>query len=257
MVPLYVMIRLPGDEKEEFISIMPFTPYPTRQYTPDQDPRPNMVAWMTIKNDQPEYGDTTVYVFPKGVTVPGPAQIESRIDTDAEISRNLTLWNEGGSEVLRGNLLTIPVGNALFYVEPLYLRTVAAGDEVAYAKDFDTAIEAVFQIGTRIEPSSEADTEDTPVWEPRSLVVIINSASDSFSKYKTQTADGNTEEATQSMEQLERDLEDLEKYRELLERKQSDILEELIKNLTEAAQEASSETTDEASSEATDEVTDQ
>ncbi len=269
MVPLYAMIRLPGDEKEEFISIMPFTPYPTRQYTPDQDPRPNMVAWMTIRNDEPKFGEMMVYVFPKGVTVPGPAQIESRIDTDAEISRNLTLWNEGGSEVIRGNLLTIPVGNALFYVEPLYLRTetikmpiltqviVAAGDEVAYAKDFDTAIEAVFQIGTRVEPPSEADTADASVWKPRSLVVIINSARDSFSKYKTQTADGNTEEATQSMEQLERDLDDLERYRELLERKQADILEELITNLTEAAQEASSETTDEASSEATDEATDQ
>jgi len=264
MVPLYVMIRLPGDQQEEFISIMPFTPYPTRKYKPDDDPRPNMVAWMTVKNDEPNYGDMTIYVFPKGVTVPGPAQIESRIDTDAEISRNLTLWNEGGSEVLRGNLLTIPVGNALFYVEPLYLRTetikmpiltqviVAAGDEVAYAKDFDTAIEAVFKIGTRVETPSEEDT--TEIWVPRSLVVVINSARSKFTEYRVQTANGNFEAADLAMEDLEKDLEDLEKYRDLLERKQSDILEELIINLAEAANKESAEAADEGSSEAADEA---
>lgn len=265
MVPLYVMIRLPGDDKEEFISIMPFTPYPTRKYKPDDTPRPNMVAWMTIRNDGPKFGEMTVYVFPKGVTIPGPAQIESRIDTDAEISRNLTLWNEGGSQVIRGNLLTIPVGNALFYVEPLYLWTetiempiltqviVATRDEVAFAKDFYTAIEEVFKIGTRVQTSED--------WKPRSLVEIIDSARNNLSKYKIQTANGNDEEATQAMEKLEMDLDDLEKYKELLERKQADILEELIKNLAEPAEEAddeaSSDAIDEGSSEANSEASDQ
>ncbi len=244
MVPLYVMIRLPGDDKEEFISIIPFTPYPTRD-------RPNMVAWMTVRNDQPDYGEIMVYVFPKGQTVPGPAQIESRIDTNPEISPNLTLWNEGGSQVIRGNLLTIPVGDALFYVEPLYLQDetikmpllrqviVAAGDEVAWAENFDMAIEKVFSVGEKIELPVEIATEEdgTPVWEPRSLLDIISSARESFSKYKSRVESGDEVEAANALEDLERDLEDLEKYKKLLERPQADILEELIKIPPEAAEE--------------------
>ncbi|MFC1717528.1 UPF0182 family protein [Candidatus Poribacteria bacterium] len=234
MVPLYVMITLPGEEKEEFISIIPFTPYPTRQ-------RPNMVAWMTVRNDEPGYGEINVYTLPKGV--PGPAQIESRIDTDPEISPNLTLWNEAGSQVIRGNLLTIPVGNALFYVEPLYLQDetikmpllrqviVAAGDAVAWAQNFDMAIEKVFEVGELVELTGEPlpGEETEAIWIPRSLVDIINSARENFSKYKTQTESGDAEEAAKTLEELEKNLEELEKYKSLLERKQADILEDLIK----------------------------
>ena len=237
MVPLYVMIRLPGDEKEEFISIIPFTPFPTRN-------RPNMVAWMTVRNDEPGYGEIMVYTFPKGQTIPGPAQIESRIDTNPEISPNLTLWNEGGSQVIRGNLLTIPVGNALFYVEPLYLQDetirmpllrqviVAAGDEVAWAENFDMAIERVFSVGERIEIPTEETTEKAtaPSWEPRSLVDIIISARENFSRYKKQRESGDDDEAIKALEELGNNLDELERYRELLDRKQADILEDLIKS---------------------------
>ena len=230
MVPLYVMIRVPGNEKEEFVSIIPFTPYPTRQ-------RPNMVAWMAVRNDEPGYGEIMVYTLPKGV--PGPAQIESRIDTDPEISPNLTLWNEAGSQVIRGNLLTIPVGSALFYVEPLYLQDetikmpllrqviVAAGDAVAWARNFDMAIEKVFEVGEKIEISEE---EVAPSRVPRSLVDIISSARENFSRYKGQMAGGNIDESVETLEELEKDLNELEKYKELLERKQADILEDLIKS---------------------------
>ncbi len=235
MVPLYVMIRLPGEEKEEFISIIPFTPFPTKE-------RPNMVAWMTVRNDEPGYGEINVYTLPKGV--PGPAQIESRIDTDPEISPKLTLWNEAGSQVIRGNLLTIPVGNALFYVEPLYLQDetikmpllrqviVATGDAVAWAQNFDMAIEKVFEVGELVdltgEPLPEEEETET-TWIPRSLVEIISSAQDNFTKYKTQTESGDAEEAAKTLEELEKNLEELEKYKSILERKQSDILEDLIK----------------------------
>ena len=229
MVPLYVMIRLPGEEKEEFISIIPFTPFPTRQ-------RPNMVAWMTVRNDEPGYGEINVYTLPKGV--PGPAQIESRIDTDPQISPNLTLWNEAGSQVIRGNLLTIPVGNSLFYVEPLYLQDetikmpllrqviVAAGDAVAWAQNFNMAIEKVFEVGEMVDLTGEK-TEIPLV--TRSLVDIISSARNNLSTYKIQMASGDTKEAAKTLEELEKDLWDLERYRGLLDRKQADILEDLIK----------------------------
>jgi uncharacterized membrane protein (UPF0182 family) len=244
MVPLYVMIRLPGEEKEEFISIIPFTPYPTRI-------RPNMVAWMTVRNDEPGYGEITVYTLPKGV--PGPAQIESRIDTDPEISPNLTLWNEAGSQVIRGNLLTIPVGNALFYVEPLYLQDetikmpllrqviVAAGDAVAWAKNFSMAIEKVFEVGERIDVSeAAADTETAEeetvsVWEPRSLVDIISSVRENYSKYRSQIESGEADQAARALDELGKDLDELERYKVLLDRKQADILEDLIRGLSEAS----------------------
>lgn len=245
MVPLYVMIRLPGDEKEEFVSIIPFTPYPTRQ-------RPNMVAWMAVRNDQPKYGEIMVYTLPQGV--PGPAQIESRIDTDPEISPNLTLWNEGGSQVIRGNLLTIPAGNALFYVEPLYLQDetikmpllrqviVAAGDSVAWANNFDMAIEKVFSVGEKIELPEDAIAEEAgTVWEPRSLLKIITSARENFSKYKSYTESGDSVKAATSLEKLAEDLADLEKYRKLLERTQADVLEELIKTPPETPVEETSQ----------------
>lgn len=227
MIPLYVMITLPGEKKEEFISIIPFTPYPTKI-------RPNMVAWMTVRNDEPGYGEINVYTLPKGV--PGPAQIESMIDTDPEISEKLTLWNDAGSQVIRGNLLTIPVGNALFYVEPLYLQDetikmpllrqviVAAGDAVAWAQNFDMAIEKVFEVGEMVNLTEEPSAGIT-----RSLVEIINSARSNFSIYKTQTESGDTEEAAKTLDNLDKDLKELEKYKNLLGRKQTDILEDLMK----------------------------
>ena len=225
MVPLYVMIRLPGEEKEEFVSIIPFTPYPTKD-------RPNMVAWMAVRNDEPGYGEIMVYTLPKGV--PGPAQIESRIDTDTMISGQLSLWNQEGSQVIRGNLLTIPVGNALFYVEPLYLQDerikmpllkqviVAAGDAIAWAENFDMAVEKVFAVGEKIDLTAEAT-------DTRSLVDIIDSARNNFASYQSETVSGNSEEAAKALEELAKDLKELEKYRDLLERKQADILEELIR----------------------------
>jgi uncharacterized membrane protein (UPF0182 family) len=246
MVPLYVMIRLPNDEKEEFVSIIPFTPYPTRQYEPGQNPRPNMVAWMTVRNDEPGYGEIMVYTFPKGETIPGPAQIEARIGTNPEISASLTLWDARGSQVIRGNLLTIPVGDSLFYVEPLYIQEetirmpllkqviVAAGDQVALAENFDMAIEKVFSVGEKIEMPAEAVAEEgAPNWKPRSLVDIISSARENFSRYKSQMESDNADEAAQTLEELGKNLDELERYKELLGRKQADILEDLIKSLNE------------------------
>lgn len=201
-----------------------------------------MVAWMAVRNDKQNYGQIMVYIFPKGQTIPGPAQIESRIDTNPEMSEKLTLWNEGGSQVIRGNLLTIPVDSALFYVEPLYLKTeitnmplltqviVAAGDKVAWAKNFDMAMEKVFEVGEMSEePATAVAKEDkkeekkpelvkaqSSQSEARSLITIINSAKEKYSKYISQIQSGDTANASKTLEELGKDLDDLEKYKKLL-----------------------------------------
>ncbi|MES0341589.1 MAG: UPF0182 family protein, partial [Candidatus Humimicrobiaceae bacterium] len=112
MEPYYIVTKLPGHEREEFILMTPFTP----------STKNNMIAWLAAKNDQPEYGNLIVYKFPKEKLIFGPMQIEARIDQDSEISQQLTLWGQKGSTVIRGNLLVIPIEESILYVEPLYLR---------------------------------------------------------------------------------------------------------------------------------------
>lgn len=112
--PYYVTMRLSIGERPEFILILPFSPAN----------RDNMIAWMAARNDAPSYGELVVYRFPKDRLAFGPMQVESRINQDPVISQQLTLWNQQGSSVIRGNLLVIPMENALMYVEPLFLQAV-------------------------------------------------------------------------------------------------------------------------------------
>ncbi len=110
--PYYMIIRLPGQEKEEFMLILPFTPVN----------KSNMVGWMAVGCDPKSYGKSIVYKFPKQELLYGPMQIESRIDQNPEISEQITLWSQQGSRVQRGNLLVIPIEESILYVEPLYLQ---------------------------------------------------------------------------------------------------------------------------------------
>ena len=110
--PYYSIIRLPGEEKEEFILMRVFSPARKQ----------NMVAWLAARSDGENYGKLLLYTFPKGVQIPGTSQVESVIDQDPNISSQLTLWGQGGSRVLRGNLLVYPIGGSLLYVEPLYIE---------------------------------------------------------------------------------------------------------------------------------------
>jgi uncharacterized membrane protein (UPF0182 family) len=104
--------RLPGEEAEEFLLIQPFTP----------DNRHNLVGWMAARNDGEHYGERILFRFPTGRHVDGPNQIEARIDNDAVISEQFTLWGQVGSEVMRGILLVIPMGDAILYAEPVFLK---------------------------------------------------------------------------------------------------------------------------------------
>lgn len=112
MQPYYLIMRLPNEESEEFLQILPFTP----------SNKDNMVAWMAARCDGDRYGELILYEFPKQVLVYGPQQIESRIDQNTDISQQLTLWNQQGSSVIRGNLLAIPIAQSLLYFEPIYLQ---------------------------------------------------------------------------------------------------------------------------------------
>lgn len=144
--PYYIVMRLPGETKAEYILMLPYTP----------NGRPNMIAWMCARMDGDEYGKKLVYHFPKQETVYGPMQIESRINQDTAISGQLTLWDQKGSSALRGNLLVIPINNSILYIEPLYLqaqnsqmpelkRIIAAyGNKVVMEESLDKALIAIF-----------------------------------------------------------------------------------------------------------------
>ena len=147
MVPYYIMMRLPGDPHAQFFLMLPMAP----------SQRENMIAWLAARCDQPDYGKLIVYEFPKDKLVYGPFQIEARINQNTEISQQISLWNQMGSRVIRGNLLVVPIENSLLYVSPLYLRAesgqlpelkrviAAYGDRVVMEETLPAALAALFQ----------------------------------------------------------------------------------------------------------------
>lgn len=144
--PYYVTMRLAEGSAPEFILMLPLVP----------SGRDNMIAWTAARNDPPRYGELIVYRFPKARIAYGPLQVESRIDQDPEISQQLTLWNQQGSQVIRGNLLVIPIEDGLLYVEPLFLQAArsqlpelkrviaASGARIVMAPTLDDALLGLF-----------------------------------------------------------------------------------------------------------------
>jgi uncharacterized membrane protein (UPF0182 family) len=112
MKPYYIIIKLPEGEKEEYLLMLPFTP----------SKKDNMIGWLAARSDLPHYGSLLVYKLPKDKLVYGPMQIEARVDQQPDISRELTLWGQRGSRVIRGNLVAIPISDSFIYVEPVYLE---------------------------------------------------------------------------------------------------------------------------------------
>ena len=114
MAPYYMIMRLPGEPQAEYILMLPMVP----------SQRENMIAWLAARCDPPHYGELIAYEFPKEKLVYGPFQIEARINQNTSISQQLSLWNQLGSRVIRGNLHVIPIENSILYVSPLYLRAL-------------------------------------------------------------------------------------------------------------------------------------
>ena len=146
MEPYYTIMRLPGEEKAEFIQMLPFTPRG----------RNNLAAWMVARSDREVYGRMLAFQFPKQKLIFGPAQVVARINQNQEISPQITLWNQQGSEVIQGTLLVIPIEEALLYVRPIYLRAsggripelkqvvVAYQNQIAMEATLDLALDRLF-----------------------------------------------------------------------------------------------------------------
>ena len=116
VMPYYVVMKLPDEERAEFVLIMPFTPWPTAD-------KPRMVAWLAARMDQPNYGEMVAFSFPRGAQIDGPSQVEARINQDFEIKQKFALLCTGEARCIRGNLLVVPIEDSILYVEPLYLQS--------------------------------------------------------------------------------------------------------------------------------------
>jgi hypothetical protein len=162
--PYYTIMRLPGEQREEFVLLTLFTPLR----------RDNMIAWLGARSDGEHYGRLTAFLFPKQRLVYGPRQIAARIDQDPVISQQLALWNQRGSTVIRGSLLAIPVEESLLYVEPMYLAAekgsipelkrvfVAYGNQIAMEETLEASVQAIF--GRRPPAATvAARTPDAPL----------------------------------------------------------------------------------------------
>ena len=209
MQPNFVLMKLPGESGEEFVEILPFTP----------SNRNNLIGWIAGRSDGEHYGTAIVYDFPKTRQVDGPLQIEARIDQNAQISGQLTLWNQQGSHVVRGTLLVIPSGRALLYAEPIYLQAdrspmpelrvvvLALQDKLAYGPTFEAALSSLFGEGMSSLSAGEAPSAAaaTPAGTPaptQDLNALIGQASKDFDDYQRLTAAGKLAEAGQKLEEL-------------------------------------------------------
>jgi len=219
MEPNFVLMKLPGETAIEFAEILPFTPAN----------RNNLIGWIAGRSDGEKYGTSVVYDFPKTKLVDGPLQIEARIDQNAQLSGQLTLWNQQGSHVRRGTLLVIPSGHALLYAEAIYLQAerspmpelrlvvLALQDRLAYGPTFDSAMRALFGgevsslTGTTAPVESERSAaasaaSSKPVADANAL---ITGAAKDLAEYQRLTAEGKLAEAGQKLEQLKRKLDEL------------------------------------------------
>jgi uncharacterized membrane protein (UPF0182 family) len=203
-----------------------------------------MIGWLAARNDGANYGKAVVYSFPKNVTVSGPAQIRARINQDPQLSQLMTLWSQRGSELLRGNLLVIPLADSLLYVEAFYLQAegtqsklpelrqvaVATQDRLAYGKSFEEALRALFpELGSsqaQQPPSTQTSQQSAqqqqagkpapPPTQPApgtDAGRLIQQAAQLLADYERLTAEGKHREAGEKLDQLKQTLSELNRQR--------------------------------------------
>jgi hypothetical protein len=219
MEPNFVLMKLPDESGMEFVEILPFTPAN----------RNNLIGWIAGRSDGAHYGTSVVYNFPKTKLVDGPLQIEARIDQNAQLSGQLTLWNQQGSHVRRGALLVIPTGKALLYAEPIYLQAerspmpelrlvvLAVQDRLAYGPTFESAMAALFGGAASSLSAAAAPAEAVRHTAPSAaspqpatdLNALIAQAGKDLADYQRLTAEGKLGEAGQKLEELKRTIEKL------------------------------------------------
>jgi uncharacterized membrane protein (UPF0182 family) len=231
MEPNFVLMKLPGEEALEFIEILPFTPAN----------RNNLIGWIAGRADGPDYGKAVVYHFPETRLVDGPLQIEARIDQNAQLSAQLSLWNQQGSQVVRGGLIVIPVGRALLYAEPIYLQAqrspmpelrivvLALQERLAYGPTFEAALDALFGRAPSTlasaphvasaapapsAPRAAAPAAGAPPAAPTGDAnALIQGAAGDLADYQRLTAEGKLGEAGQKLEALKQKLDALSRER--------------------------------------------
>jgi uncharacterized protein len=217
MEPNFVLMKLPGETAVEFVEILPFTPAN----------RNNLIGWIAGRSDGAHYGTSVVYDFPKTKLVDGPLQIEARIDQNAQLSGQLTLWNQQGSHVRRGTLLVIPCGRALLYAEPIYLQAerspmpelrlvvLALQDRLAYGPTFESAMKSLFggevsSLSVAAVPVEPGRSAATSAAKPGvDMNTLIAGAARDLADYQRLTAEGKLGEAGQKLEQLKEKLDQL------------------------------------------------
>ncbi|MCK5023937.1 MAG: UPF0182 family protein [Candidatus Aenigmarchaeota archaeon] len=198
MQPYYIMTKLAGQESEEFILMLPFIPRG----------KENLIAWMAARSDEPNYGKLLVYQFSKQVLTYGPMQIEAKIDQDTDISQKITLWDQSGSSVIRGNTLVIPIEDSILYIEPIYLEAtekgtlpqlkrviVAYGDEISMKETLAEALSDVLGSQISTGPSGTIDIKEFPE-------EILEQISDTYDKAQNALKNGNLAEYAQYVEQI-------------------------------------------------------
>jgi uncharacterized protein len=216
--PYFVLTRLPGEaDEDEFVQILPFTPANRR----------NMIGWMAGRSDGENYGRLLGYDFPKSQVIDGPAQVKARINQDAYLSQQITLWNQQGSRVLRGNMLVIPLGQSLLYIEPIFLQAnqsptpelrlvvLATQDRIVYGTTFQEALTRLITLGEGETPTATAPGATTPATSPVPSTQqspaaqkspptqqLIDSAARDFEEYQRLTSQGKHSEAGKRLESL-------------------------------------------------------
>lgn len=219
MDPYYITMKLPESDVEEFILMMPYTP----------KNRQNMISWIGVRNDGDNYGEIFVYRFPKQKNIYGPQQIENRINQDSVISQQLNLWSQGGSEVIRGNLLVIPIEDTVLYVEPVYIESsnetslpevkqviMAYEDHIVMEETFDKSLEKILsyidgKTKSDDEPKEETleadetqeEKEQEPILNAEEALKEIGTL---FDAYQKALSDGDWAKAGEIMEELEEKL---------------------------------------------------
>ena len=213
--PYQVLMPLPGENSSpEFAQVLPFTPAS----------RNNMIAWMAGRSDGANYGQLLVYNFPSSRVIDGPSQVEARIDQDAQLSGQITLWNQQGSKVKRGNLIIMPIGTGLLFVEPIYLQAerspmpelrlvvLATQEKLTYAANFETALAQL--LNTPQTNSKEAETkkpDNSSNNQPsQSTAELIKQAGQTFNDYQKLTSEGKLGEAGQKLDELKRILGEMQ-----------------------------------------------
>ncbi len=216
--PYYVMLQLPGESQAEFVLMLPFTP----------NHRDNLTAWLAARCSPNHYGELIAYRLPKDQLTYGPLQIESQVDQNRRISRDLSLWNQQGSRVIRGNTLVLPVGGTFLYVEPIYLEATqahlpqlkklifAVGDRIVYADNLAEAEAELAQPPSGGNASATSFTAGaaaatTTASSPAPPVSGVSSAvlqriQHHMEQYRTLTAQGHLAAAGKQLDQVEQEI---------------------------------------------------